>query len=276
MRRTIKARLREWAPPILLRVVRRSSSAGVRFSKEFETWEEALDASGGYDDAAILQKVMNATLKVKRGEAVYERDSMIFDEVQYSWPVVTGLMWAAAQDGGRVRVMDFGGSLGSSYFENRNFLDGLPDVRWGIVEQPHYVSSGREHIAGDRLTFHETIEECGRAIAPNAVLLSSVLQYVRDPEAIVRDVTALEPTVIVVDRTIVNAGRKKATYVQHVPAAIYSASYPVCSLPEGALVATFAGAGYTLETEFESLPFPALDAISSRFKGYIFSKINRA
>jgi putative methyltransferase (TIGR04325 family) len=36
--------------------------------------------------------------------------------------------------------------LGSSYFQNRKFLQSLPDVRWNVVEQPHYVDAGRKYI----------------------------------------------------------------------------------------------------------------------------------
>lgn len=36
--------------------------------------------------------MLEATLKVKRGEAVFERDSVLFDEIQYSWPVTAALI----------------------------------------------------------------------------------------------------------------------------------------------------------------------------------------
>ena len=70
----------------------------------------------------ILDKVLAATLKVKQGQAVFERDSVLFDEIEYSWPLLAGLMWAAASNGGKLNVLDFGGALGSSYYQNRKFL----------------------------------------------------------------------------------------------------------------------------------------------------------
>jgi len=48
------------------------------------TWQEAHNASSGYDDDKILHIVKRSLLKVKNGEAVYQRDSVIFDEIQYS------------------------------------------------------------------------------------------------------------------------------------------------------------------------------------------------
>jgi putative methyltransferase (TIGR04325 family) len=90
------------------------SKNNTSFEGSYNTWQEADAHCNGYDNMDILEKVLFATLKVKNGEAVYERDSVIFDQIEYSWPVLTGLMWAAAQNSGCLKVLDFGGSLGSS------------------------------------------------------------------------------------------------------------------------------------------------------------------
>src|SRR5262245_44680393 len=97
---------------------------------DFADWAEAKRACSGYDSDVILERVKAALLKVKRGEAVYERDSVLFDSKQYSWPVLASLLWIASQHQNRLTVMDFGGSLGSSYFQNREFLGHLTGLRW--------------------------------------------------------------------------------------------------------------------------------------------------
>jgi len=147
MNARVKAWLREWTPPRIAEAVRNSSRARITFEGPVPSWEEARIASGGYDDASILDKVRDATLKVKHGEAAYERDSVIFPAVAYTWPLLAGLMSTAALHDGRLSVLDFGGSLGSSYFQNRAFLDTLSDVSWGVVEQRHYVACGQELLA---------------------------------------------------------------------------------------------------------------------------------
>jgi putative methyltransferase (TIGR04325 family) len=38
--------------------------------------------------------------------------------------------------------LDFGGSLGSSYFQNKKFLDALRLVEWNVVEQENFVATG--------------------------------------------------------------------------------------------------------------------------------------
>ena len=273
MNPALKAWSRAWVPPALLRYLRRSSSVEITFQGGFGNWEEAREASRGYDDSSIVEKVKEATLKVVRGEAPYERDSVVFASVQYSWPLLAGLTWAAARHDGRVSVLDFGGSLGSSYFQNRQFLDALRDVSWGVVEQPHYVAVGAKYIANERLRFFNTIEECSASILPNVVLFSSVLQYLREYEPIVSAAARVRPTIIVVDRTIISHTGQTEICVQSVPPSIYAATYPCRSLVEAKLVGQLKGEGYDLVSAFDSLSFAALEAISSRYKGYIFRRV---
>ena len=56
---------------------------------------------------------------------VYERDSVLFDTIRYSWPLLSDLLRAASEDQNHLSVLDFGGSLGSSYYQNRVFLSHL-------------------------------------------------------------------------------------------------------------------------------------------------------
>ena len=84
------------------------------FEGSYSTWQEADALSNVYGNMDILEKVLSSTMKVKNGEAVYERDSVIFYQIEYSWPVLTGLMCVVAQNSGCLKVLNFGCSLGSS------------------------------------------------------------------------------------------------------------------------------------------------------------------
>jgi len=151
---------RRWLPPVATEHINRMLGRSFSFEGPYSTWGEAQYHSTGYSANEILTCVLEASLKVAKGEAVWERDSVTFDHIEYSWPVTAGLMWAAARTGGRLAVLDFGGALGSSWFQHRNFLSVLPDVRWDIVEQPHYVAAGREHLQTVGLRFWSSIEDC--------------------------------------------------------------------------------------------------------------------
>ena len=270
----LRALARDWLPPAVVRMIRRRQGGphqneGLHFEGDFATWEEASAQCTGYDAENILAKVLAATLKVKRGEAAFERDSVLFDEVEYAWPVLAGLMWAAARNGGKLNVLDFGGALGSCYYQSRKFLQTLPGVHWNVVEQAHYIEAGRVHIQDEQLRFYKTIKECLSENQPNVILLSSVLQYLPAPDSILLELMKVGADAIVIDRTIVNYSSFDRIYVQHVPSRIYSASYPCRSLSEAALLAAL-GNKYLALGDFQSLNFPALNSIESEFKGYIF------
>jgi putative methyltransferase (TIGR04325 family) len=167
--------IKDWVPPKLLRLIRNYRGGQIVFEGPFSTWKEASLRSSGYDSKQILEKVLAATLKVKNGEAVFERDSVLFDEVEYSWPVTSALMWMAARNNGKLNVLDFGGALGSSYFQNRVFLDGLSEVNWLVIEQEKFVRVGNQKISDDKLSFCDDIKKIDLKNKPNVILLSSVL-----------------------------------------------------------------------------------------------------
>lgn len=218
---------KEWIPPIVIHSIRWWRGRHIRFEGDFVTWGEAAARCTGYSTNEILAKVLAATLKVKRGEAAFERDSVLFAEPEHPWPVLTGLMWAAARNGGRLNVLDFGGALGSSYFQTRAFWQALPEVHWNIVEQAHYVEAGRAHIQDERLRFYDTIAECLSENRPNVILLSSVLQYLPSPIAVLQEMTRAGADCLIIDRTPFLTGSQGKIMIQRVPPSIYPANYPM-------------------------------------------------
>ena len=214
-------------PPILVRGYRAlCSSEGPHLSGDYSSWADAMAASTGYDSEIILERTRAALLKVKNGEAVYERDSVLFQKIQYAWPLLAGLMWVAARSGGRLNVLDFGGSLGSTYFQNRCFLERLPAVRWNIVEQPRQVKVGKADFEDEHLKFYGDINACLAETQPNVIVLSSVLQYLEQPFDVLRTLLASPCNHLIVDRTPFWDGPEDRLCVQYVPASIYAASYP--------------------------------------------------
>lgn len=216
-----------WVPPVMVRWLKAHSPRSLRFTGEYATWEDAAFHSHGYGAKEILQKVLEATLKVKRGEAAFERDSVAFDEIDYAWPVLADLMWVAACRRGRLNVLDFGGALGSSYFQNRRFLRGLAEVRWSVLEQEHYVQAGREHVQDDRIRFYADLNECLSENQPDVILLSSVLQYLPSPYETIAQLAACSADYLIIDRTPFAGGSDDKLFIQHTPASIYRASYPM-------------------------------------------------
>ena len=236
----------------------------------FKSWQEAARKSIGYSSDNILEKVKESLLKVKNGEAVYERDSAIFDEIEYSWEVLSGLMWIAAQNKGELNIIDFGGSLGSTYYQNKTFLDKLQSVRWNIVEQPNFVEEGKRSFEDDSLRFYFSVDECIESSGNNknqCILFSGVLPYLEEPYSILEDVIQKRFEYIIIDRTGFTPNNKTRLTVQKVPSKIYNAIYPCWFFCENELLSFFEKNGYEL-----IICFPGADQINipSVYKGFIF------
>lgn len=258
-------------PPVVLKFLKRKVGRQV-YSGDFSSWEEAQLASGGYDSVTILNKVRDALLKVKQGEAVYERDSVLFDEPQYSWPLLAGLLWIASLNGNRLNLIDFGGSLGSTFYQNRKFLEHLPELRWSIVEQQNFVECGKQLFETDQLKFYCTLDECMAARHPDTILLCSVIPYLEEPYELLQEVVAKGFTYIILDRTyFLDSGADRLT-VQRVPPQIYTASYPAWFLNKEKFL-RFLEPTYELVAEFEALAgkIPLVNACAFE-KGFVFRK----
>ena len=234
-----------------------------------------MELSTGYDSERILGKVRDSLLKVKRGEAVYERDSVLFDKVQYSWPLLAGLLWIASQNGNRINLVDFGGSLGSTYYQNRKFLLQLKELRWNIVEQKSFVDRGRRDFENEHLKFYHELEECFLEQRPDTILFSSVLQYLERPYSVLGKVRSLGFEFLLFDRTtIIESGEDRIT-LQKVPPEIYDASYPAWFFNREKFLGFFS-ADYELVVEFDALA--GAIPLGDRFgydKGFIFRKRER-
>ena len=260
----MKKIIKELMPPIILKIFKRLKINKYGWNGSYSTWEEAKKASIGYDSEEILQKVRASLLKVKNKEAIFERDSVIFDKIQYSWPLLAGLMYACAKSEGKLRILDFGGSLGSTYFQNKKFLDCFDEVSWSVVEQKHFVDIGKMDFQDDRLKFYYDIETCKKEQSPNILVLSAVLQYIERPYELIESILKSNFEFILMDRTPFS--KKRQIKLQVVPPQIYDASYPCWFFEENELLLFLKDRGYVVVEEYDALDGKCEDYY---FKGYI-------
>lgn len=226
-RKLVKNIVKAITPPIFVSWARLVLSLNSnRFTGNYSSWQDASDAANGYDNPSILNKVRSSSLKVKHGEAVFERDSVCFYHEEYRWPTLACLLRVAAENGGRLRVIDFGGALGSFYYQHRKHFDNLKKVRWSVVEQDHYVACGQDEFQDDVLQFYNTINDCLAEGEVDIILCSSVLQYLEKPYVMLETFFKSKIKYILLDRTLFIETNKNRLTVQTVPASIYSASYP--------------------------------------------------
>jgi putative methyltransferase (TIGR04325 family) len=245
-------------------------NAGLHFTGDYTTWEAALKDATGYDAPAILAKTRDAVLKVERGEAAYERDSVLFDKVEHSFPLLAGLLRAAMRQKGDLHVLDFGGALGSSYFQCREFLAPVSKLMWCIVEQPAQVACGKSDLESKELRFFSSVEECFTACQPNLLLLSSVLQYLPVPYETLRGLVQRRIPHLIMDQTAFLEGGGERLTVQHVPPSIYKASYPAWFLDEAKVQGIIQEAGYRMLAEFPAADVGSPPRAKACCKGFIY------
>jgi putative methyltransferase (TIGR04325 family) len=259
-------------PPLILTVLNHlrmlKKEQGI-WSGNYKSWDEAKNLCKGYASELILEKCKNALLEVKNGNAVYERDGVIFDDVQYSWPLLAALQKCAIENVGELRVLDFGGSLGSTYYQNRKFLATLKKLEWFIVEQQHFVDCGKAYFEDEQLKFYHTLEECLKKHKPNVLVLSSVLQYLPDPFEWIRKFIALKIPFIVIDRTGFILNQDTILTIQNVPEEIYKASYPCWFFNENKFLELFLATYDIVSSSSDNFTSPIqIDGGSCFWKGY--------
>lgn len=243
------------------------------FIGEYANWKTAQRFSSGYDSEIILNKTKDALLKVKNGEAVYERDSFLFDKIQYSWPLLASLLSIASTNDNRLNVLDFGGSLGSSYYQNRFFFKSLKELVWNTVEQSTISECGKKIFANQQLRFYNGIDECVTENSPMVALFSASLQYLSEPYKVLDQLFQKKIKFILIDRLVVNKCRELIT-VQNVDPIIYPASYPLWIFKEKNIVDYFIKNNYELVVDFDSLVdgdfIIKKTGIKGCHKGYLF------
>ncbi len=244
----------------------------VVYTGDYPDFAAARAVSTGYEQGVILERTRAALLKVVRGAAAYERDAMTFDTLELPRPLLEILHRAAAEQSGRLSVLDFGGALGSTYYLCRSALTDLARVEWSIVELPSNVACGQREFANDQLKFYPTIADCLQARSPTVLLLSSVLPYLPEPWMFLREAARHGFEWIILDRTpFIDAPRDRLT-VETVSPRIYPASYPAWFFSRPRL-AEHLPEGYKLVGQFDAIDRQLLDGVELTFKGLALQRI---
>ncbi|MCF7687227.1 MAG: methyltransferase, TIGR04325 family [Cephaloticoccus sp.] len=238
----------------------------VAYSGDYASFAEAKAISTGYEEAAILERTRVALHKVLRGEAVFERDSVTFDKMEKPENLIALLTRAAEENSGRLSVLDFGGSLGSTFFHCRDFLTNLLAMEWSIVEQPAHVACGQSEFTNEQLKFYPSIEHCLAERHPTVLLLSGVLQCLPDPWGFLREAASHSFDWIILDRTpLIDAPRDRLT-IETVSPRIYPASYPAWFFSRPRLRENLP-VGWEIKDEFDAVDRQLLDGVELTFKG---------
>ena len=242
----------------------------VSFTGDYRSFDEAKALTTGYEAGVILERTRKALKKVVDGEAAYERDSVTFEKMELPYPLLCALLRVGAIATGKLSVLDFGGSLGSTYFHCRNVLNGIRELEWSIVEQSAHVECGRREFSNPELQFYDSPEECLRSRKPNVLLLSGVIQTLPDPWGTLRQLLNFPIDAVIIDRTPILETDHDRLTIERISPRIYPASYPAWFLSRTRLNSAIAG--WNQVFEFDALDRHRLDGVEIIYKGMLFER----
>ena len=274
-------------PPIVLDIYRKLQNTGrdnsvfYGIEGDYVTWNDAkkeVKSRGyGYDAPEIVEQVRNAIHEVRNGNAVFERDGVLFNYEEFNFPFLTAFLLSVGHFDNRkeLQVMDFGGSLGSTFFQNKMLLEMIGNpLKWNVVEQPNYVKLGKTDVP--EIVFYDSIAECIKEKKIDIVLLSSVLSYLDKPYEVIEEIVKFNPETIIIDRTLFFEN-KEIIGIQIVPPSIYDAQYPNRIMSKSKMLLFLNEHGYELKLEWQSFDKLAYmnkkgDVKTLTSQGYLFCR----
>ena len=81
----MKKIIKLFIPPILFLIRNKIRKKKYGWFGDYKDWASAKLGVTGYNSDEIFNRVENASLDVKNGNAIYERDSVLYDQIYYSW-----------------------------------------------------------------------------------------------------------------------------------------------------------------------------------------------
>jgi putative methyltransferase (TIGR04325 family) len=229
----------------------------------FKSWSDALRLTTGYDTAIILEKSKMHLLNS------IEKQNIPNPHTQYPWELLSTMMWIAAQNKGCFNIIDFGGSLGGTFYQNKIFLDQLESVKWNVIEQPHFIELGKKEFETDILKFYFSVDEClaQNAEMPDCLLFGSVLNNIEKPYDVLADLLSKKINYIFITRTGFLKNNPDRITIQKVPKSWYDASYPCWIFEEQKFMDFFKQYGYELIFDYKE---KYQINIPSEYKGCLF------
>lgn len=134
----------------------------------------------------------------------------------------------------------------------------------------YFVDAGRKYIQNKKLFFQIDVKSYFAAQTPDMILLSSVLQYLKDPYSVLGLIAESGTSLILIDRMIMSVLDTNRVFLQKKLKAIYEVSYPVWSLSQQKIIAFMAQRSYVLWKMLSISEFSNLKNIDSDFMGLTF------
>src|SRR5258708_7990811 len=238
----------------------------------YDSCKKAEEYSVRYGSEMILNKVKKTMQQVKEGKYLYERDSVGFNKDDYSWPLLTCLIWITSREKNNLNIVDFGGSLGSTYIQNRKFLSHIKSLTWNIIEMKRIVAYGKK-LEDSQLKFYYTLQDYLMKNQANVILFSASIQYLEFPYMMLDEVIKSKFKYIIIDRTYFLENELEKIMICKVPNAIFQASLTMWMFNKQKFT-QYLSKKYELIADFQGsydpdITLPNINAVS---KGFLFKR----
>ena len=222
----------------------------------------------GWDTNSIDERTIAAARRVRDGHVPFEMDGIEQPGVYHSPAILSLLLIMYARCGPIFSIVDFGGGLGTHYFQHRRLLAALPklSINWNVIERPRLLAKMRAgEFETDRLNFFRSLEHADRHISKTSAFVSSgAIQYLEDPFAFL-DTVAERFDVIALDRVLSFERDENLIFVQHTSKDHQEVTYPVWCLSRSKLVSHIVSKGFSLIDTFNPEPYEKLSHTGAIF-----------
>jgi putative methyltransferase (TIGR04325 family) len=259
---TLKAALRSLPPPLVWHagyLLKRRFSKPEKppgFEGPFTSWRQAVAQSDTWDAPEITELSLQSALAAKAGKIACEQDGIPLKDPVYSPTVLAFLLLAAAGDGA-LNIVDFGGGLGSGYFQNARLLRWMSSsVRWNIVERSLFVKLGIEHFQNDALRFYSSLGEAIANSKSDSLIFTGSLQFIEEPFALINEAARSAVRILAFDRTLTWGKGDDGIFLQRPdPERYYRATYACRCFSKHRFIARLAELGFALVEDFTPDPY---------------------
>ncbi len=171
----------------------------INYFGPFKNWKDAISNSKGYDNKLILNNVLKNTMISKKNLYYFERDGYLLSTNTIPHYQLNLILKMINKKKRGLNIVDLGGSLGSSYFKMKDIINQNYKNTWNIVEQKSFVKIGRKKLKEKGLNFFDNLKNL-RNKKIDVLILSGSLQYLEDPNHILKIIFDLKPEIILLER----------------------------------------------------------------------------
>lgn len=221
-----------FVPKIFIYFAGRIFNRVVFWKGPFNSWKEADIYSqkifGNYSNNSILKKVIKATNLANKKKGSYERDGHVINSLEYRFHIISIIFHHYYNNNKKsYNVLDVGGSLGTTFYQNKKFLLSLKKLSWSVLEQKNFVEYANLNLKEPKLNFFSNINKV-LLKKYDLIILSGTLQYLENYKEIFEKLIKLKSKYIILDRTLESANNEKTKiFVQINPKKLIESSYPV-------------------------------------------------